>query len=453
MNNVFDLNVQKILQDWKISDALRELMANAFDEAQLSQTSEPKMIYKPTIKEVQIIDFGRGIKLTDFVQNESFEKNNTNSTIGKFGIGLKDAISVLFRYEKEIQIQSRFGTFKPIQTFKQGIDQPIETLHIEYEKDNYLQVGTIITIQDIEEEDYCQAKNAFLVFNSLQLLAKSTKGEIYKRNETAVIYYQGMQISTDENFIFSYNIFDGNQKLKRAFNRERKMLSRDAYRENIIAIWKSCLKTKNDHLTGLILQAKDLFENSEWSFLKIKELVLTNKEEELLFAPEESQNFHFLEYARQENKDVIFVNKNDYAKLQNIAATKELGIDNFGFNYISNYEKDYVEPVDLSFREKENWNWLLNKVSLLARYWPKWMLLAKQINWKIIKHHPHALAIHCPQEQEIQVVKAYLNSKETLFNAAIHEICHAVSNARDVSLEFEKTLTAVFFYLLKMDES
>ena len=60
MNNVFDLNVQKILQDWKISDALRELMANAFDEAQLSQTSEPKIIYKPTIKEVQIIDFGRG---------------------------------------------------------------------------------------------------------------------------------------------------------------------------------------------------------------------------------------------------------------------------------------------------------------------------------------------------------------------------------------------------------
>ena len=57
------------------------------------------------------------------------------------------------------------------------------------------------------------------------------------------------------------------------------------------------------------------------------------------------------------------------------------------------------------------------------------------------------------RQHEIQVVKACLNSKETLFNVAIHEICHAVSNARDVSLEFEKTLTAVFFYLLKMDES
>ena len=102
------------------------------------------------------------------------------------------------------------------------------------------------------------------------------------------------------------------------------------------------------------MQAKDLFENSEWSFLEIKKLVLTNNEEELLFAPEESQNFHFLEYARQENKNVIFVNKNDYAKLQNIADTKEFSIDNFGFNYISNYEKDYVDPVDLSFREKQN---------------------------------------------------------------------------------------------------
>ena len=73
------------------------------------------------------------------------------------------------------------------------------------------------------------------------------------------------------------------------------------------------------------------------------------------------------------------------------------------------------------------------------------MLLAKQINWKIIKHHPHAVAIYCPHKQEIQVVKACLNSKKTLFNNAIHEICHAVSNTDDVSLEFEKTLTSVFF--------
>ena len=35
-------------------------------------------------------------------------------------------------------------------------------MHIEYEKNNCIQVGTIITIQDIEKQDYLQVKNAFI---------------------------------------------------------------------------------------------------------------------------------------------------------------------------------------------------------------------------------------------------------------------------------------------------
>ena len=56
----------------KISDALRELMVNVFNEVCLFQISEPKVIYKPITKKVQIIDFGQSTKLTDFVKNESF---------------------------------------------------------------------------------------------------------------------------------------------------------------------------------------------------------------------------------------------------------------------------------------------------------------------------------------------------------------------------------------------
>ena len=32
MSNLFDLNIKKVLENWSIADALREIIANALDE-------------------------------------------------------------------------------------------------------------------------------------------------------------------------------------------------------------------------------------------------------------------------------------------------------------------------------------------------------------------------------------------------------------------------------------
>ena len=103
--NYFDLNIKKILKEWKVADALREIIANAIDEKIITKTKAPK-IYKENNQWI-IEDYGKGLKISDFSQNENQEKLNNKNVIGKFGIGLKDSIAVLFRNQINFSIKTK----------------------------------------------------------------------------------------------------------------------------------------------------------------------------------------------------------------------------------------------------------------------------------------------------------------------------------------------------------
>ena len=39
----FDLNIERVLENWTVAHAIRELIANALDEAALTGTQEPEI--------------------------------------------------------------------------------------------------------------------------------------------------------------------------------------------------------------------------------------------------------------------------------------------------------------------------------------------------------------------------------------------------------------------------
>ena len=43
----FDLNIEKVLENWDVSDALREIIANAIDEQLLTKTGEIQIFKNP----------------------------------------------------------------------------------------------------------------------------------------------------------------------------------------------------------------------------------------------------------------------------------------------------------------------------------------------------------------------------------------------------------------------
>src|SRR4051794_10035000 len=105
----FDLNIERVLENWTVAHAIRELIANALDEAALSGTAEPE-ITKDAAGAWHIRDFGRGVRYEHLTQNENRQKlASPDKVVGKFGVGLKDALATFDRHGIGIRIRSRFG--------------------------------------------------------------------------------------------------------------------------------------------------------------------------------------------------------------------------------------------------------------------------------------------------------------------------------------------------------
>ena len=125
MNKLFDLNIEQVLEHWEPEHAVREIIANALDEQCLTKSQNIE-IYKSEGK-WHIRDFGRGLQYSHFTQNENQEKLSSPHLIGKFGVGLKDALAVFHRKGIGVEINSKYGHISLAMAQKPGFD--IQTLH------------------------------------------------------------------------------------------------------------------------------------------------------------------------------------------------------------------------------------------------------------------------------------------------------------------------------------
>lgn len=177
---VFDLNIEEVLENWEVEHALREVISNALDEQVISNTAEIQII-KDKQGNWHIRDFGRGLQIEHFTLNENKEKLNAPSgVIGKFGVGLKDALATFNRRGIGVLIFSPFGTFRLKQVHKHGFDN-IVTLHVEYDdtKNNFS--GTEFILRGVTDADIVKAKSLFLKFASEHILETNAYGQILWR--------------------------------------------------------------------------------------------------------------------------------------------------------------------------------------------------------------------------------------------------------------------------------
>jgi|SRR5215510_4245780 len=165
----FDLNVEKVLEDWETADAIREIVSNAIDEEILSCSAKIKIFNDSEGWHVR--DFGRGLRYSHLTQNENQEKlQNRDKVIGKFGVGLKDALATLDRRKIKVLIRSKFGDISLGRASKQGFAD-IVTLHaLIKEPGNKNFRGNDFTLNGLNAIDIEKAKNFFLRFSGEKLL-------------------------------------------------------------------------------------------------------------------------------------------------------------------------------------------------------------------------------------------------------------------------------------------
>ena len=170
-------------------------------------------------------------------QNENEEKINSDKLIGRFGVGLKDALATLYRHNIKVIITSKHGVITLTQSSKAGFDD-IVTLHAKIsETNNPSMVGTDVALAGCSDFDISTAKSLFLKFSNATILETTKYGQVIK-NDTSVanIYINGVKVAEEPNFLFSYNITSLNKQLKKALNRERTNVGRTAYTERVKSI-------------------------------------------------------------------------------------------------------------------------------------------------------------------------------------------------------------------------
>jgi hypothetical protein len=223
----FDLNIQRVLEHWTVSEALREIIANALDEQALTNTAEPE-IFESDSGSWHVRDFGRGLRYEHFTQNEDAEKlAKPNLVIGKFGVGLKDAMATFDRHRVTVVIRSKHSDITIDSVAKHGFDD-ILTLHavVDDPADSEM-VGTEFILSGLKREDVDTAKGFFLKYSGDVELEPTRYGSVLQREAKAArIYVNGLRVAEEPNFLFSYNITSLTKALRAALNRERSNVSR-----------------------------------------------------------------------------------------------------------------------------------------------------------------------------------------------------------------------------------
>ena len=179
----FDLNIEKILEDWEVYHALREVIANAIDEQLLTKTQEIE-ITKDKDGNWRIRDYGRGLKYEHLTQKENMEKLTNPNVIGKFGIGLKDALATFDRRNISVLIESKYGDIT-LGKLKKHAFEDISTLHayISLPSDPNF-IGTEFTFKGVTLSDIKKAKDLFLKFSGESKIEKTKYGDVLEKRDT-----------------------------------------------------------------------------------------------------------------------------------------------------------------------------------------------------------------------------------------------------------------------------
>lgn len=453
MDKSFDLNIEKILENWEVYHAIREIIANALDEQTITGTEDIK-IYKSKDGCWHVVDYGRGLNYHHLTQNENVEKLNNEKLIGRFGVGLKDALATLYRHGINVKITSKFGVITLKQALKIGFDDII-TLHAKISKTNNSNaLGTDFCLEGCSDEDMEKAKSLFLKFSNNKILEQTINGQVIKNNNISYIYINGVKVAEESNFLFSYNITSLSTKLKRALNRERTNVGRTAYAERIKAILLECKSDivindliddlqqfgsglKHDELNWQDIQ---LYASQQLKVLCANSTFITP--EDLMQAP------NIIDKMERSGYNPVIIPSNLVEKMEDYNKEVSDGeefitTEQFVQNERSEFNPIIIHPNELAADEKIVYSktaQILDLIGGLPQQVKKIRITENIFDSEI---YFGTVGLWQPEKNRILIKRSQLCTIDKYAGTLLHECVHALSGFDDVSRDFESKLTDV----------
>lgn len=441
----FDLNIGKILEDWEIYHAIREIIANALDERLLTNTMEIEINKLGNVWCIR--DFGRGLNYHHLMQNENPEKTANDQVIGRFGVGLKDALATLFRHNIRVEIQSQHGVITLKESTKNTFDD-IVTLHAQIAPplDDQM-IGTAFYIYNCPDYEIARAKHMFLRFSTEEIIETTSYGQVIARSaDTANIYINGVKVAEEPNFAFSYNITALSKQIKKALNRERTNVGRTAYTDRIKSILLEATSAEviavlSDNLESMSTGAQcDEIKWVDVAAHVVKEL--NNSDDTVFVTPEElaSTSGSTNEILQNSGRRIVFVPESVKKKAEQESGGEITTISTIVEEYNDSFSYTFVDIVELTPTELINWTMvpaLLERMGL-SSWWDK-CVISEQLK----EDENNTVGVWDHELQKIVILRSQLQNDANLFGTIIHEIIHASTGAKDVSRFFENELTEI----------
>ena len=335
----------------------------------------------------------------------------------------------------------------------------------------------------------------FLVFSHEREIEKTQYGTVLQKDSNrANIYINGVKVSTEDNFLFSYNITSLNSSIKKALNRERTNVGRSAYTERVKSILLSCnsWEVANALITDLgnfatgnkhdELNWIDVQEHTTKVYSKIEKVVFVTSSDiaksadiieeaketghTLFVIPENlKEKVHgtvtddttLISEAEVENNPEILSDLKDAGqyfiivpdeikeKAEEIKVETGNTVRDFD-HYIEqrsqNFEFKFITLSQLSFNELNNYQ-LIEKIYSIIGGKPKnvnQVLISETMQRDAYSFSP-AEGLYQGLEKRIIIKRSVLSNRQGFIAVLLHEIAHAISGATDSSRTFEDELT------------
>ncbi len=446
----FDLNIEKILEDWDVSHALREVIANAIDEQTLTNTTDVE-IKVDNKGDWHIRDYGRGLRYDHLTQNENKEKLSSSKTIGKFGIGLKDALATFDRNNVEVLIKSRYGNITLGTIQKHGF-QDVKTLHafISEASDHNFE-GTEFILKGVTEEEISRAMDLFLKFSGETILDETKYGKILKKKlDSGRIYINGVKVAEEENFLFSYDITSLSESIRKALNRERSNVGRTAYSERVRAI---LIMSGNKGIANILSEDLKNFDSGkihdELKWIDVQEhavKILNSSEKVVFLTPSEMiSETTMVDEAKLAGYRIVTIPDNLKERIKNqrdIEGEPIRDLGRFTFEYNENFDFKFVEYDMLTGSEQKVFD-KTDKIFTIIGGKPKIIReikISETMRAKLSSFVEDS-GLWDPDKNWIIIKRDTLSSLAEFSGTILHEVVHAISGAGDVTRDFELELT------------
>ena len=465
----FDLNIERVLEDWDVYHGIREIIANAIDEQALTGTRDVE-IMKRAEKRFAIRDYGRGLKYEHLTQNEDIEKTSRpENIIGKFGVGLKDALATFDRHKIGVTIKTKHGNITIGKSSKHEFEDVV-TLHaIILPSTDPKMEGTEVILDGCTEAEIVKAKNLFLRFRDEKVLEKTQYGEILETKpaihvnpmarlaamseegseSTPRIYVNGVTVAEERNFLFSYNITSLTGSMRKALNRERTHVGRTAYTDRVKAI---LLASSNKEVARLLAEDLERYhrgtQHDETKYIEVAthaSKILSASTNTLFVTPEDLQTGgDIIDDAISDGISVTVVPEivsNKIRGAKDITGRPIRDLPQYTKEYNESFEFEFVDPDALNAAERKIYDKTECIFELIGGRPREIKVVKISETMRKSEFADTTGGVWEPREGRVVIKRTELANLESYAGTLLHEAAHALSGASDLSRRFELCLT------------